>query len=319
MIVRGSVLTAAAVALLAVTSAGPANATTHLPGNIDIRCFADTLHQSADWYLPTGTPTGLVWLQHGFARTSTQVGALAESFADAGYLVFAPSLPFMQLQGCTLQNLGDNSAFLHNVAELFGTATDPNGALAASLTAAARNAGVPIPAFPDDLVFIGHSAGAEAVTFVADRVRTNHPRTWNGLRGVILLDPVQSFIGDNIARALSGLDDTALPILTISAVPALCNSFTLGTVAVQTRLHRPFVGVRLPGGAHTDAEGDSSDVLGELLCGIPEPANSTMLRTLALGWTNDFVKGTTTPGYYPAGPGDTLSAAPAAQVLPGAG
>ncbi|MFF2555287.1 alpha/beta hydrolase [Nocardia sp. NPDC058058] len=293
MILRRPVSTTVATVLLAAAFAAPATAATQLPGNVDIGCAADTLHQSADWYLPTGTPRALVWIQHGFARSDTQVGALARSFADAGYLVFTPSLPFMQLSGCTLQNLGDNSGFLNHVAELFGTAADPGGALAASLAAAASRAGQPAPALPHDLIFLGHSAGGEAVTFVADRIRSTYPDAWSGLRGVILLDPVKSFVGDNIARALSGLDPTGLPILTISAPPALCNSFGLGTAAVQSQLHRPFVGVRLHGGAHTDAEGDSSDLLGTLFCGTPTPVNSGALRTLALGWSDDFLTGAT--------------------------
>ncbi|MEU8900310.1 alpha/beta hydrolase [Nocardia sp. NPDC048505] len=281
---------AVAAALLTVTAAGPAVAD-RWPATVDIRCAADTLHQDADWYLPAGRPTALVWIQHGFARSGAQVSALAQSFADAGYLTFAPSLPFMQLSGCTLQNLGDNSDFLYNVAELFGTATDPGAALSASLAAAARRAGAPVPELPSELVFVGHSAGAEAVAFVADRIRSMHSRTWPGLRGVILLDPVKSFVGDNIARALSGLDPTGLPVLTISAPPALCNSFALGTTAVQTQLHRPFVGVRLRTGAHTDAEGASSDALGTVFCGVPAPANAAAVRSLALGWTEDFLTG----------------------------
>ncbi|WP_194818166.1 alpha/beta hydrolase [Nocardia sp. XZ_19_385] len=293
MTLRRPVLTAVAAALISVTAAAPATATTQISGSVDIRCATSTLHQDVDWYLPSGKPTAMVWIQHGFARSGPQISALARSFADAGYLVFTPSLPFMQLQGCTLQNLGDNSAFLHNVAELFGTATDPTGALAASLAVAARRTGVPIPELPSDLVFLGHSAGAEAVAFVADRIRSTHPQTFTGLRGVILLDPVKSFLGDNIARALTGLDPTGLPILTISAAPALCNSFGIGTTAVQNQLRRPFVGIRLRDGVHTDAEGASSDPLGTLFCGTPTAVNAGTLSTLALGWTGDFLTGAT--------------------------
>ncbi|QLY28801.1 alpha/beta hydrolase [Nocardia huaxiensis] len=293
MNIRRPALIALAAALLAAATTATATATTQLPGTVDIRCAADTLHQEADWYLPSGTPLAAVWIQHGFARSNAQVAALARAFADAGYLVFAPSLPFMQLAGCTLQNLGDNSGFLYHVAELFGAADDPAGPLATSLAAAAHSAGLPDPGFPQQWIFIGHSAGAEAVTFVADRLRTTHAGAWDRLRGVILLDPVRSFVGDNIARALTGLDGTALPVLTISAPPLLCNSFGLGTAAVQTQLHRPFVGIRLRDGVHTDAEGDSSDLLGTLLCGAPATANATALRTLALGWAEDFRTGAT--------------------------
>ncbi|WP_410872022.1 alpha/beta hydrolase [Nocardia sp. A7] len=322
---RGSALAALSAAIIAactITFAAPTAGAdaSRLPGAIDIPCAATTLQQSADWYLPTGTPKGLVWIQHGFARTNSNVAQLATTFADSGYLVFAPALPFMDLAGCTLQNLGDNTGFLDNVATLFGTATDPNGALARSLTAAAAHAGLVAPQLPSDLVFVGHSAGAEAVAFVAHRLHVAHQEMFSRLRGLVLLDPVKSFLGDNSDRALADLDPTDLPILTIAAAPSLCNNLGSGTTAVQQQLHRPFLGIRVSNGVHTDAEGTSSDSLGTLLCGTPSIANTTVLRTLALGWTADFLTGTTTPDYYPATTEaaltPTVAAAPTATILP---
>ncbi|MFD6393716.1 hypothetical protein [Nocardia sp. NPDC060259] len=169
--------------------------------------------------------------------------------------------------------------------------------IAAPPRAAAQRASREAPELPPDLVFLGHSAGAEAVAFVADHLRIDAPRTWARLRGIVLLDPVKSFLGDNIDTALAGIGTTALPALTISAPHSLCNSLGTGTAAVQAYLHRPFVGVRFPNGAHTDAEGASSDALGEALCGRPRNADITALRALALGWTDDFLDSTSTPAY----------------------
>ncbi|WP_433560343.1 hypothetical protein ACQP1O_21765 [Nocardia sp. CA-151230] len=279
-------------ALCAVTVAGvtPASAAT-LPGGIDLPCAATPLRQSADWYLPDDPPRGLVWLQHGFARTAANVASLAGTLSAAGYLVFAPSLPFVNPSGCTLQNLGDNTPFLDTVADLFATADDPAGALARSLAAAASTAGLSAPALPRQFVFIGHSAGAEAVEYVAHRLHTTQPDAWSTLRGLILLDPVKSFLGNNTDAALTDLDRTPLPVLTVSGPPGLCNTFGSGTTAVRTLLHRSFVGVRLPSGAHTDAEGASSDVAGELACGVPQSANASALQHLVVRWTGDFVTG----------------------------
>ncbi|MFE3543771.1 alpha/beta hydrolase [Nocardia sp. NPDC059177] len=316
MIIRTPLL-AAVAAMLLCTAAPAAQAAEHLPGAIEIPCAAGVLDQVADWYLPTGTPRALIWLQHGFARSSAQLADLATDFAEHGYLVFAPTLPFLDLSGCTLQNLGDNTGFLAHVADLFATAGDPAGALTISLAAAAARAGHETPSLPADLVFLGHSAGAEAVAFVADQLRTRSPGTWARLHGIVLFDPVKSFLGDNTDRALAGIDTTTLPALTISAPPSLCNNFGTGTDAVQTRLHRPFVGVRLPHGAHTDAEGTSSDLLGETLCGHPRSTDVTTLHTLALAWTADFLDGTTTPAYYPTTPGGPVPAAPTAITLSG--
>ncbi|WP_063065581.1 alpha/beta hydrolase [Nocardia violaceofusca] len=293
MRLRVSTLTVLAAVGIAAAAFAPAAAGPPLPGTVDLPCATTTLHQDAAWYRPADTPRGLVWLQHGFARTEGNVAALAETLSAAGYLVFSPSLPFLNLDGCTLQNLGDNTAFLDQVARLFATAADPTGPLA---TSAAR-AGVGLPALPRRVVFIGHSAGAEAVEYVAHRLHDSDPAAWANLRGLVLLDPVKSFLGDNTDVALADLAATDLPVLTVSGPPALCNNFGSGTAALRAHLHRRFLGVRLTTGEHTDAEGPSSDPLGELLCGTPEPGNVAALQQLATSWTGDYFEGTTD---YPA-------------------
>ncbi|WP_157122309.1 MULTISPECIES: alpha/beta hydrolase [Nocardia] len=294
MAFRTSALTVMAAACVAVLGFAPAAADSPgLPGTIALPCAGTTLEQHADWYLPTGAPRGLVWLQHGFARADGNVAALAARLAGAGNLVFAPSLPFMNLSGCTLQNLGDNTVFLDQVARLFATANDPTGPLATALATAAAQAGVTAPALPRQFVFIGHSAGAEAVEYVAHRLHAGAAQAWPNLRGLILLDPVKSFLGTNTDTALADLAPTALPILTISGPPGLCNNFASGTAALQTHLHRPFVGIRLTSGEHTDAEGPSSDGLGELFCGTPQPANWAMLERTTTTWTRAYFTGTT--------------------------
>lgn len=281
----------AAVATIAM-GVGPATAAPlRLPGTIDLPCASGSLRQRAGWYLPDGPARGLVWLQHGFARSNDNVESLAETLSSAGYLVFAPSLPFVDLAGCTLQNLGDNTPFLAGIAELFTTAADPRGALALSLADAAPHMGRAAPDLPPDIVFIGHSAGAEAIEYVAHRLHATRSAAWPHLRGLVLLDPVKSFLGNNTDASLTDLDPTGLPILTISGPPGLCNNFGSGTTAIRTLLHRPFVGVRLPSGAHTDAEGASSDAVGELACGVPQSANVAALQRLALTWTDDFFIG----------------------------
>lgn len=316
-------------ALTLTTATATAADPVGIAATIDIPCAASTLRQNADWYLPAGSPRGSIWLQHGFARTNANVAYLARSFAAAGYLVFAPSLPFLDISGCTLQNLGDNTGFLNNVAHLFGTASDPSGPLAQSLAAAAHSARRPDLRMPSQFVFIGHSAGAEAIEYVAHRLHTTYPQTWPALRGLVLLDPVKSFLGNNTERALTDLDTTAIPILTISAPPSLCNSLGSGTAAVQQLLHRSYVGIRIDSGVHTDAEGTSGDMMGDLLCGTPESVNISTLQTVAIGWAGDFFTGTRTADYYPADAprsdvaeaeaavAGAVAAAPSAQILTG--
>ncbi|MFE9581513.1 alpha/beta hydrolase [Nocardia sp. NPDC006044] len=321
----------AAITLCLALATGPAAraepTTTH--ETVAIPCAGTDMAVPVDWRLPVGTPRGLIWLQHGFARSNVNIAGLATAFADAGYLVFTPSLPFLDFAGCTLQNLTGNTEFLGAIANLFASAQNPGSALARSFAAAAAHAGRPELRLPGRYAFVGHSAGGEAVEYVAHRLRTDHPGSSSGLQGLVLLDPVKSFVGDNTDRALTDLDSTSLPILTVSGPPSLCNAFGSGTNAVQSLLHRSYVGIRISTGVHTDAEGTSVDTLGSLLCGTPESVNITTLRTLALGWLGDYFTGTRSADYYPPDAPLTdaqtartavarVAAAPDAQILSGA-
>ncbi|MFI6043826.1 alpha/beta hydrolase [Nocardia sp. NPDC051321] len=321
----------AAIALCLTLTAGPAARAepATMPELLSIPCAGSMLPIPVDWHLPVGEPKGLVWLQHGFARSNANIAGLAAAYAEAGYLVFAPSLPFIDLAGCTLQNLTGNTAFLGAIAALLASADRPNNPLAQSFSAATGSAGRPGLRLPAQYVFVGHSAGAEAVEYVAHRLHTDAPDGWARLRGLVLLDPVKSFVGDNTDRALADLDTTPLPILTISGPPSLCNAFGGGTGAVQSTLHRAYVGIRINTGVHTDAEGPDVDTMGRLLCGTPESVNITTLRSLAIGWTGDFLAGNRTADYYPptAPAADArtaenavarVAAAPDAQILSGA-
>ncbi|GAA0595531.1 alpha/beta hydrolase [Actinomadura livida] len=298
-------LAAASAATLALTALGPLApahaAVSRVQTTVEIRCAFTTLNQSADWYFPSGSPQGLVWLQHGFARANDHVADLASRYAAAGYLVFAPTLPSANLFGCTLQNIGNNTAFLGNVADLFAKMGDPSDKLGRSFARAKAEAGRPGLALPGSLVFSGHSAGGEAVSYVAGRLRTDSAAGWARLRGLVLLDPVKSFLGDNLGTGLRAVDGTGRMVRTISAPDGTCNNGGSGTDAVQAGVHAPFVGVRLPGGAHTDAEGASTDAVGTIACGTPKAENIAVLQTFAVAWATDAFKGTQTPAYLPGG------------------
>lgn len=299
-----AVLATTALTALALTgTAAPATADTvvRVKTTVEIRCAFTTLNQSADWYLPSGTPKGTVWVQHGFARANDHVKDLATKFAAQGYIAFAPTLPTASIFGCTLQNIGNNTEFLGNVADLFGKASNPADKLGRSFAKAKAAAGRPGLTLPTNFVFAGHSAGGEAVTYVANRLRTGYPAAFPGLRGLVLLDPVKSFIGNNTDTGLTGLDPTNVPILTISGPDGTCNNSGSGTDAVQSLVHSPFVGVRIVNGAHTDAEGASTDGVGTLACGTPQAANIAILQSFAVAWAVDDFAGTHTASYYPGG------------------
>ena len=231
---------------------------TQVSNTVDVSCAAFTYHPAADWFLPAGTPKGLVYLQHGFSRSNGNLADLAEHYAAAGFAVFAPTLPSADIFGCTVSNLGNNAPFLNNVATWLGQADNANGALARSYANALSKAGRAAAALPTSYVIAGHSAGGEVAAYVANRLRTTYPGQFARVRLVQLLDPVKSFIGSNMATGLNGLNLTSTPIFAISSPPYTANSNANGTVELTTDVHRPFLGVRLTTGSHCDAEGAST-------------------------------------------------------------
>lgn len=274
---------------------------TKVSNKVDIRCAFTTLHQSSDWYFPSGTPKALLWLQHGFAGSNDAVDDSARKFTAQGFLVFAPTLPTANLLGCTLENLGNNTDFLHNVADLFGKAADPGDKLGRSFADAKSKAGLPNLALPSAMVFAGHSAGGEAVPYVAQELRADYGPAFANLRGVILFDPVKSFIGNNLSSSLNHLSNTTLPILAVTAPPYSCNRDGAGTKVLLDQLDRTFLGVRLTSGSHIDVEGASAPAPDKVTCGTPQAKNVEALQRLSVAWAGDFVSGSTTADYYPGG------------------
>ncbi|MFB7719709.1 MULTISPECIES: hypothetical protein [unclassified Nocardia] len=287
-------------ALIAPTAHADA-AITKVSNKVDIRCAFSTLHQSSDWYFPAGTPKALLWLQHGFASSNDSVDDSARKFAAQGFLVFAPTLPTANILGCTLENLGNNTDFLHNVADLFGKAADANDKLGRSFTEAKAKAGRTDLTLPTAIVFAGHSAGGEAVPYVAQQLRASYASAFANLRGMILFDPVKSFIGNNLSSSLNHLDNSGLPILAITAPPYTCNRDGAGSKVLLDQIHRSFLGVRLTSGAHIDVEGSSAPAPDKVACGTPQAKNVDALQKLSVAWAGDFVSGSTTADYYPGG------------------
>ncbi|MFF0373136.1 alpha/beta hydrolase family protein [Actinoplanes missouriensis] len=286
--------------VLAATPSAAHAAAVEVDGAVTIPCAGSTLNQDADWFFPAATtPKALVFLQHGFSRSNANVADLARKYQAAGFLVFTPNLPSTNLYGCTVNNTGNNTAFLNNVAALLGNGA--GGALGTSYAAAAATAGRSGTPLPTTYVLAGHSAGGEAVTYIANRLRTTFPAAFAGLRHLQLLDPVKSPSGTNMADGLTGLAGTSLPITAISSPPYLSNSNASGTVELQARIDRPFLGVRLTTGSHCDAEGATTNWLCTLTGGTSKAQNVSALQTLAVNWASDAVTGTTTAAYYPGG------------------
>lgn len=299
----------AAIALVAgllatVAGASPAAAATvKVTNTTAIRCGFGNHSAATDWYLPTtGTPRGLIWLQHGFSENKGHWSTYAPTLADAGYVVMATTLPTANLFGCTVQNIGNNTAFLNNIAGLFGSAAGGSGALVSGFNDAARRAGRSGLAFPARWAFVGHSAGGEAVAYITNRIRTDHSSAFARLGGVVLEDPVNSFIGSNLSNALSGLAGSSLSVLTLASPPGSCNNNQSGIALVTQKLaSRSFRGAQITTGTHIDVFGDGAGPLLRAACGIPQTKNVNAVQTLTSAWLADQIAGTTTPAFYPGG------------------
>lgn len=308
------VVTAMAGGVLAAPSAGAAGPD-HASVTTEIRCVMDILHRPTTWWFPKGQPRALIWLQHGFARSNQNMADLAGVLAQDGYLVFAPTLATVNPLGCTVQNL-NNADFMHNVADLFGK-KDRADKLSTSLAKAAVKVSRAGLDMPTKMVFIGHSAGGEAVAYVGAQLVKDYPGQAPNLMGEVLLDPVPSPVGSHLATGAKGLAAAGKPIRLVAAAPGTCNSDGEGPEVLASTL-TGFLGLRLTTGKHTDAEGASTDWIGRVACGTPAPANVTALQTLVRAWTDDLVDGTRSAAYYPGGSYLTsLQQSGAASVLSG--
>lgn len=262
---------------------------------VEVKCDAATSVLPVTWYFPRAQEwVGLVWLQHGFFRANEHVGALAAKMAGAGLVVVAPTIPSVQ-PSCAFN---DVVGFVPNFARLFVDINHAQGALLTSARRAASAARVRVRRLPTRLAFVGHSAGGAAVTLAAKELVTVYPEQGVRLRGLVLLDPVETF-ARTMQASLPSL--AQVPILALSGRPSGCNADRSGTDAVLA-LGRSFSGVDFPTGSHCDAEGISGNpVLCGLVCGSVRASNVWALHTLAVGWTLDLIVNRTTTQLYPGG------------------
>ncbi|OUC77833.1 alpha/beta hydrolase [Gordonia lacunae] len=273
------------------------------PSFIATECAGKPVRVAARWYFPPGRPTALVWLQHGFSRTAANLDILARSYANAGFLVVSPTLDSVNLGGCAVAyNIADNAAFARTIGGVFGSGRDTDSPLGASLLRARAAAGRPDVTMPYRMVFAGHSAGGEFVVVAADALRRADPVAYRRLAGLMLFDPVNSFFGRNFASAAAALGASRLPIRVIASQPSVSDNFGQGVSVLQETTRQRFLGSRLVTGIHIDAEGESTDLIGELSgLAAPRPRNGRALRALATGWSSDMVADTVTATYYPGG------------------
>lgn len=300
-LVRGVALSACLfLGLSAATACEPAGVT-KVQNTVDVPCQFLNYTVETDWFFPAGTPRALVWLQHGFTEENGNWDETARQLAGAGYLAMATTMPTADLFGCTVQNIGNNTPWLNNVAAMLAGLGNTGSAFGRSYADAATKAGRTGQAMPSKLLMSGHSAGGEAVLYVANRLRTNHASTFAKLKGLVLADPVNSFIGDNTDASLTGLATTSLPIYSLAAPPYSCNNNQSGTASLIAKLPGRFHGAQVTTGSHGDIFGASVPDVEVLTCGEPQAKNVSANRTLLLGWFGDMETGNHTAAFYPGG------------------
>ncbi len=297
------IIAASALAFAGVVGVqAPANASvTKVSNTTDTKCSIFTYHTPTDWYFPSGTPTALVWLQHGFSETKNEWNGYANELANAGYLVVGTTLASADLFGCTVSNIGNNTPYLNNVADVFGKKNDPNEKLGRSFTNAKNTAGRSSLAMPTNMVFVGHSAGAEVVAYVANRIHTNYAGTFPQVKGVVFADGVNSFTGLNMANGLNGLYPTNVPVYATASPPYSCNNNQSGTTELKVDFPGRFHGALINTGAHQDIFGSDATGVETLTCGTPQSQNISAARGLTTAWIGDMVSGIANPANYPGG------------------
>jgi hypothetical protein len=288
------VVGAGAVAAVIATSEDPLR--TYRPdarvaeAPLNVRCGGRTIQLATRWSFPAVEPHGLVWLQHGFARSGSRVADLADALAADGFVVVSPTID--AFGDCSLNGV---MTLLPGIADLLADAPAP-GSLLDAARRAAGIAGVSLDRLPNRLALIGHSAGAAAMTQVAGELVARRSDDVD-LRILLLLDPVENRAG-SMAESLPGL--AGVEVLAISAPPDRCNANASGT-GVLARLATGFIGVQLVGGCHCDAEGDSTNVVCTAVCGESDPEDVATLATLARAWVAGAVDGARRDAVYPGG------------------
>lgn len=291
-IARAAVAVAVLAAGIVATTSATASAVAvrRAASNLTVPCGSNGTTLSADWYFPaTASPTGIVWVQHGFSSSKSSIAALANAIAaNTSAIVVAPTISsnFLSLNGCWINGLAMHQA----VARMFG---DRLSALQSSASAAAKLAGAGRVTLPSRFVLTGHSAGGNLATSAAGYttlISSGGSLVSSRLRGVVMYDGVDNggAIGTGLDR-LSGANYRR--VWTIAAPDSSCNASGSGTRLLKSKRPSEFIGVRLVSGTHVDATGSAN-----IACGTPRAENVAALRTLAINWIANMLAGTPTSG-----------------------
>ena len=250
---------------------------------------ADGITVSADWYVPTGggTPTHLIYLQHGFLATAAFYSATAANLAEStNSVVVAPTVTW---------NIFDPTGMALTLPALHEAVADLFVGNRGALNASARAAGLTVP-LPRQVVLAGHSTGGGLAVGVARYMTENG--SVGDLAGVVMFDGV-GYQG-NFAEDLAEIPDY-VPVYDLAGSPYSWNDYGLAQSELQRERRGQFTGVQVLGGRHADAMQGTSSLIQSIaysMTGTSLPQNIDAVETLAAGWINDMFDGTRTAGLY---------------------
>jgi hypothetical protein len=286
------ILAGAAAAVLA--TGGGVVATTTAAQAADVACgnFSSSAGQcvntnvtvggtsyNADFYLPNGTASALMLVQHGFTRGCGNLRNTSKAIMEQGVMVFCLNADMTGGNESLGQALGD--------ALTARTITPPSGK--------------PLPV---NYIVGGHSAGGHFATVVGARLASNG---YANLKGAILFDAVASGGFSSNVQAISA--GGARKVLQVAARPSLANlsNNSFGGlrdlpgeyVGIQLVWSGFFLAVPFGGSCHTDVEGENGDIIGNVAAGCtPNSTQVSRLRDFAKNWAKDMATGSTTSAYY---------------------
>lgn len=233
----------------------------------------------ADWYLPNGTASALMLVEHGFSRSCANLRGTSKAIAEQGVMVFCVD------EDMTAGNPGLATIVGDALADR--TVVPPNGR--------------PLPV---KYIVGGHSAGGQFAALVGQQLTT---RAYPDLKGAIMFDPVAA---EGFSAAVSAISAGGTrPVLSVAARPSVINLFNNsfgalndlpnGFVGIQLVWTSYFLGMPTGGSCHIDSEGENTDAIGiaGALCS-PNATQTARLRDFAKTWAKDLATGSYTASHY---------------------
>ncbi|SEG54485.1 hypothetical protein SAMN04489712_106160 [Thermomonospora echinospora] len=252
------------------------------------------------WYLPNGTASALMLVQHGFSRNCSHLRNSSRAIAEKGVMVFCVDADMTGGNAALGGRLGDQLAAR--------AITPPNGR-----------------ALPANYIVGGHSAGGHFASVVGARLAA---AGYPNLKGAILFDGVAS---DGFTANLQAVSAGGTrPVLEIAARPSVINLFNNSFGALAS-LGADFVGIQLVwtkytlgvpsgGSCHIDVEGENTDAIGVLGSGCsPSSQQTAWLRDFTSTWAKDMATGSYTASHYCADSDDLSTCGSRANVVLGGG